>query len=172
MPPHGDEMGTGESARERPNQRLVQQITTPRNASERSALARVDYSDAFLVTRTGTADRTAEQWARDVLEGAPLIQRSGLVLGWTMLGLRLHSPWSSRFVLGWQVRQQTPDVVLIEAGPRFGLAAELQFERLPDAVLFSTSVQMNNPVARAVWSAVTPVHRWIVGHLLKQSAQR
>ena len=160
MPPLGDD-------------KIVERLTvTPRRARERSSLARIDYSDAFLVGRRNAPDRAAEQWARDMLEGAPLIQRLGLVVGWTALGLRLHSSRSTRFVLGWEVRHRTLDVLLIAAGSRFGVSGELLFERQPDALLFSTFVQLTNPVARIVWAAVTPLHRWIVRHLLTRSAQR
>src|SRR5204863_6682360 len=56
----------------------VVQIPIPQVALERSALARVDYTDAFVVRTGGVGDRTAEQWARSVLEGAPEAMRLSL----------------------------------------------------------------------------------------------
>ncbi len=75
-----------------------------------STLARVDYEDAFLVETGPTENRTAEQWARAILEDAPIATRKSLQPGWFTLGLRLSGASSERSVLGWELRGSTPDL--------------------------------------------------------------
>jgi hypothetical protein len=144
----------------------VHQIAVPRGARARCMLARIDYEDAFLVDTGPARNRTAEQWARAILEGAPIAVRSALVSGWSASGLRLGSLSSEEFVLGWEVRRSTPDRVLLAARSRFGLPAELLVERRTRRLLFATFVQHENPVARALWAGVEPVHGPVVRHVL------
>jgi hypothetical protein len=56
----------------------VQQVAVPSAARVLSTLSRIDYADAFLVDVGATQERTAEQWARAVLEGAPASVRRTL----------------------------------------------------------------------------------------------
>lgn len=91
--------------------------------------------------------------------------------GWCLLGLRLGPPWSSRRVLGWQIRRATPDLVLLAAGSRIGMPAELLFKREGDGLLFATFVQQRNSLARAVWARVVPVHQRTVKSLLTHAAR-
>ena len=135
-----------------------------------STLSRVDYEDAFLVDTGPAQNRTAEQWARAILEDAPILLRTALPWGWFALGLEHGSTRSERFVLGWEVRRSTADFVLLGAGSRFGLRAELLFERRRRTLLFATFVQQENPIARAVWAGLAPVHRQVVRYLLKRAS--
>jgi hypothetical protein len=131
--------------------------------------SRVDYEDAFLV-RTGPAqDRTGEQWARAILEDAPVSTRNALSRGWSALGLRLASTQSDRFVLGWDVRRSTPDVALLSASGGLGLSGELLFERQQHTLLFATFVQLENRIARGLWAGIVPRHRQVVQDLLEQA---
>jgi len=148
----------------------VRKVATPPAVRARSTLTRVDYEDTFLV-RTAPSDRTAEQWARTMLEGAPTTRRHMLTAGWTALGLRLALTRSEASVLGWTVRQRTPDVLLLGADGRLGLSGELLFERLGDDRLrFATFVRLDNPVARRTWAAVEPRHVEVVRDLLTRIA--
>jgi hypothetical protein len=146
----------------------ARQVGLPPAARALSTLSRIDYEDAFFV-RSGP-DRTGEQWARAVLEGAPQRVRARLLRGWCLLGLRLGSPRSRRRVLGWQIRRSTPDFVLLAAGSRIGLPAELLFKREQDGLLFATFVQQRNSLARAIWARVVPVHQRTVRSLLTHAA--
>ena len=69
----------------------VRQVPLPPAARALSTLPRVDYEDAFLVETGPAQDRTAEQWARAILEDAPASTRNALSRGWSRLGLRLGS---------------------------------------------------------------------------------
>ena len=106
----------------------VRQVTPPPAARALSTLCHVDYEDAFLAGTGPAQDRTGEQWARAILEDAPMSTRNALSRGWSALGLRLGSTQPDRFVLGWEVRRSTPDVALLGASSRLGLSGELLFE--------------------------------------------
>ncbi len=99
----------------------ARQVGLPPAARALSTLPRIDYEDALFVRSGSGLDRTSEQWARAVLEGAPQRVRARLLRGWCLLGLRLGSPRSRRRVLGWQIRRSTPDLVLLGAGSRIGM---------------------------------------------------
>jgi hypothetical protein len=116
----------------------VRQITLPPAARTLSTLSHVDYQDAFLVETGPGRDRTPEQWARAVLEGAPISIRSALRSGWCALGLQLDSSRSERFVLGWEVRRSTAEFVLLAASSRIGFSAELLFLRQKHTLLYAT----------------------------------
>jgi hypothetical protein len=148
----------------------ARQVGLPPAARALSTLSRIDYEDAFFVRSAPGMDRTGEQWARMVLEGAPQRVRAGLLRGWCLLGLRLGSPWSRRRILGWQIRRSSPDFVLLAAGSRIGLPAELLFKREPDGLLFATFVQQRNSLVRAIWARVVPVHQRTVRSLLVHAA--
>jgi hypothetical protein len=149
----------------------VRQVTLPPAARALSPLSRVDYEDAFLVETGPAPDRTAEQWARAILEGAPESTRNALSRGWSALGLRLGSAQPDRCVLGWEVRRSTPDLALLGAPGRLGLSGELLFERRPHALLFATFVQLDNGIARALWARIAPRHRQVVQDLLEQASR-
>jgi hypothetical protein len=150
----------------------VRQIDVPSTARALCTLSRVDYEDAFLVEIGPVQDRTAEQWARVVLEDAPAIRRSALLRGWSALGLRLGPTRSDGFVLGWEVRRSTPDFALLGASSRVGLPAQLLFKRHQQRLLFATFVQQDNRITRAMWAGVEHVHRPIVRDILEQASCR
>jgi hypothetical protein len=151
---------------------LVRQVPVPPAARALSTLHRVDYEDAFRVDAGTAGGRTAEQWARAVLEEAPLSVRSTLLSGWSAIGLKLRCGRSHRSVLGWEVRRRTDDVVLLGADSRIGMPGELLVKRESHELLFATFVQQDNHVARAVWTAIEPVHVPIVRSVLEQATRR
>jgi hypothetical protein len=150
----------------------VRQVAVPPAARAHSTLAHVDYADAFVVDLGAAQSRTAEEWARAIVEGAPPGVQRQLRRGWTALGLKLGPTRSDRYVLGWEVRRNRPDHVLLGAGSRIGMPAELLFERRQRSLLFATFVQHDNPIARAVWAATEPVHVPVVRRLLEQAGKR
>jgi hypothetical protein len=149
----------------------VRQIAVPPDARALSTLSHIDYEDAFLVETGPPRDRTAEQWARAIIEDAPITVRGRLLSGWSAIGLKLGRG-RGRSVLGWEVRSRSPDFVLLGADSRIGMPGQLLFKRERHALLFATFVQHDNPVARAVWAGVEPVHVPAVRHLLEQASRR
>jgi hypothetical protein len=87
----------------------VREVAVPPAARRLSTLSRVDYEDAFLIDVGPAHDRTPEQWARVILEDAPITLRGVLRSGWSALGLKRGSARSERSVLGWQVLRSTPE---------------------------------------------------------------
>lgn len=151
---------------------LVRQVAMPPAARRLNTLSHVDYEDAFLVRIGHAPDRTAEQWARAILQDAPILTRSALLLGWSSLGLRLSTARSDRYVLGWEVLGSTQGFALLAAGSRLGLPAQLLFKRERHTLLFCTFVQRENTIAHAVWAGVEPVHRRVVPRVLEQASLR
>jgi hypothetical protein len=150
----------------------VRQVSVPPTARALSTLSRIDYEDAFRIDTGAAGDRTAEQWARAVLEDAPMRMRSTLLSGWSALGLKLRCGGSRRSVLGWEVRSRSDDFVLLGADSRIGMPAELLFKRERHELLFATFVTHDNHVARAAWAAVEPMHVPIVRSILEQASRR
>ena len=143
----------------------VRRLPVPPEVRSRSTLARVDHADTFVVDVGDVSARTAEGWARAVLEEAPLSRRTGLLSGWTALGLDLDLGGPGT-VLGWRVRESTPDAVLLGAAGRLGLSGELLFERDGDALRFATFVRLDGRAARLAWAATERVHDSVVRSLL------
>ena len=131
-----------------------------------TTLERVDYEDFFEVEITATERRTAEEWLRAMLEGAPPRLRGMLYSTWLALGLKLGPPRSEDRVLGWEVRRSTPDLVLVGSGSRIGMPAELRFERHEHSLSIATLIQQDNAVARRLWAWVEPRHRRVVPYVL------
>jgi hypothetical protein len=151
----------------------VQEIQPRDETRDLSTLGRIDYEDCFLVrTDSALADRTAEEWARAMVEGASKSMRDSLVRGWRMLGLRNGSTDDPDRVLGWEIRRNEPDVVLLGADSWIGMPGELLYKREPDGLLFATFIGQSNPAAKLVWAPVGGPHRRIVAELLADAAVR
>jgi hypothetical protein len=150
----------------------VRQIPVPSSAQALSELPRVDYADAFVVDPAPTDRLTAEQWARTALEQAPAGVRQMLRAGWLALGLKLDAAPAERSVLGWEIRRSTPELVLLGADSRLGLAGELLFRREPRSFLFCTFVHQENQLGRVTWTGVEATHVGIVRRVLKQGIER
>ena len=151
----------------------VHQVPLPAEARAFSTLGKIDYEDAFRVQTGRAQDRTAEEWARAILDGAPAATRDKLSRGWAALGIRLGSaePHPDR-VLGWEIRLSSPDVMVLGARGRGGMSGELLFRRQQDALLFATMVRLDNPVVRKVWTQIEARHRQIVHDLLADASSR
>jgi hypothetical protein len=146
-------------------------VAVPPGARARSTLPRIDYADSFLVETGLGQERTAEQWARAILEDAPILMQQVLRWGWATLGLKLRTTPSRHSVLGWEVRHAVPNFVLLGAHSRTGMPAELLFERQRSALTVTTFCQLTNPAARAVWVPVERIHRRVVPYVLGQRVE-
>jgi hypothetical protein len=149
----------------------VSQIAPRPEAHRLSTLERIDYEDCFLAP-VDPSEHTAEEWARAMIEGTSRAQRESLVRGWKMLGLK-HGPADSPdHVLGWPIRRNEPDTLLLGADSRIGMPGELLFKREPDGLLFATFIGWHNPAARLIWAPVGAPHRRIVAELLTRATAR
>jgi hypothetical protein len=150
----------------------VHQAPLPAAARALTTLSRLDYHDCFLAEVDEVQERTAEEWARAVLEAAPAATRAALSSGWSALGLQRGPTDDPRLVLGWEVRRSTPDFALLGAHSALGLRGEVLFKRHHGELLFATFIHLENAAARGVWAATAPGHRQIVTRLLEQAARR
>jgi hypothetical protein len=149
----------------------VHNIGVPPAARALTTLPHVDYEDGFLLETDLAETRTAEQWARAIIEETPTATRKALRRGWFALGLKLGPTPSDRTVLGWEIRRSGPDSLLLGASSWIGMPAELIVMRAQGTVLLATFVQQRNPIVRAIWTLTTPSHRRIVPRLLKRAAR-
>jgi hypothetical protein len=149
----------------------VRQVDVPAAARALSTLPRIDYCDAFLFDVGPTHDECAEDLIREVLEGAPLAVRTQLLSGWSAIGLKVSSG-SEGSILGWDVRRSVPDHVLLGAGSRIGMPAELLLKKDDGALLFATFVAQRNLIARGVWAATEPIHVRVVRDILDHAGRR
>jgi hypothetical protein len=160
----------GGSAIKTPGQ--VREVALPPDALALTTLSRVDYTDAFRLDAGRAQDRTGEEWARAMLEGAPAATRTRLRRGWFALGVRLGSANDDGRVLGWAVRRSSPEFAVLAASSLIGMEAEVVCKREPRGLLVATFMQLKNPVARTVWAVVSPRHRRVLRHLIQEMSRR
>jgi hypothetical protein len=165
-----EEMG-GQSWTCEPDAGAVRRVALPTDVGRVCTLSRVDYSDTFVVEATSHADRSPLQWARVILEDAPLSFRASAPLVWLALGLKHGSPVAPRFVLGWEIRRDKPTVALLGADSRIGMPAELLVRREGSLLLFATLIEHRNPAVRALWAAMTPMHQRVVRQRLEEAGR-
>ncbi|MFJ8390908.1 hypothetical protein ACIQ9Q_41830 [Streptomyces sp. NPDC094438] len=147
-------------------------VPVPPDAHALSTLARIDYENALVTDLDPAQDRTAEQWARTVLEEAPSDMRQALTKGWTALGLQLGPAQGEGFVLGWPVRHSTPDVLLLSADPTLGLHGQLLFQRRSHTLLLAAFIQLDSERARALWAPAEGRHPHVMHQVLEQAISR
>lgn len=129
-----------------------------------------DYKDCFAAELATGDDRSPEQCARAVFEGAPRPVRWFLVAGFRFgLGLRF-GPWPSRtHVLGWEIMARTADSITLQAQSWF-LTSRLVFEIRGVHLTQSTLVRYDRGIAAVLWPPVSILHRQIVPRLLRRAA--
>ncbi|RAV11638.1 hypothetical protein DQP55_13490 [Mycolicibacterium sp. GF69] len=133
-----------------------------------TTLGRIDYADAFEVRVRRPRDRGAAAWMRLILEGAPLATRVRLLAAWSAIGLRLRVPGADGTILGWEIRAEDDDFVLLGAASSIGMPGQLSLRRREDGLLFATVVRHDNSVARTVWSTIEAAHVRTVRSLLRR----
>ncbi|OBB41760.1 hypothetical protein [Mycobacterium sp. 852002-51961_SCH5331710] len=150
------------------SQHRVQQIRPMDALLSASTLGRIDYADAFEVAVEDPYDRSAREWMRAMLEGAPVHMRIRLLSAWSAIGLKLRTPGSDRTILGWPIRATDADSVLLGAHSRIGMPGELLMRRQDGGLLFATFVRQDNPLARRLWSTIEDSHVQTVRSLLER----
>ena len=147
---------------------LVTQVPLPPEVRALSTLPRLDYTDSFVAGTSRAQELTAEEWARRMLENAPVPFLLAAPVTWFSLGLKHGPPWSRENVLGWPVRRREPDLLLLGADGRLGASAELLLQRRADSIFFATLLRIDSPAMKRVWSAMEGPHRRIVAKLLRR----
>ena len=118
-----------------------------------------DYASAFAADVAGADARSAEDWARTILEDAPRALRWFVVAGWRcVLLLRLAPRGTAGTVAGWTlIASSTPTTVTLEVASRL-ITAHKVMSVAPDRITLTTYVWFRSRLGRAVWSALAPVH--------------
>jgi hypothetical protein len=129
-------------------------------------LASPDYVDLFTATTSGARDKSAEQWARAMLEDTPSGRAApGL---WRSLGLRLGPTPSPDYVQGWKIADRGEDWIRIETASWFMTAHAVVHvdDRHVSLALF---VRYDQPIAALIWPPVSAMHRRGVPVILHQA---
>ncbi|MGW3012044.1 hypothetical protein ACWC9R_24900 [Streptomyces sp. NPDC001219] len=158
-------------ASDRKNPERVRHVPVSPHARQLSTLARIDYENAVLADLGQAQDRTAEQWARTIMEDAPSDMQRTLTQGWTALGLQLGPARAEGFVLGWPVRHSTPDLVLLSAGPTLGVSGDLLLQRRPHSLLLSCFIQLDDDMARTLWARTESRHPKAMHQMLERATR-
>src|SRR5215216_5860176 len=129
-------------------------------------LARSDYVDCFTATAAGATDKSAEEWARALLEDTPT-GRSAPSL-WRLLGLRLGPTPSTDYVQGWQIAARADDWIRVEATSWCMTAHAVV--RVDDGQLaVALFVRYDRRIADVIWRPVSVMHRRAVPIMLRQA---
>ena len=129
-----------------------------------------NYTDCFEADRFPGDDRSPEQWARAVFEGAPRSVRLFLLAGFRFsLGLRFGRRPSPEHVLGWAIIERGADSVTVESQSWF-LTSRLMFQVNKSSVSQATFVRYDRSIAAILWPLVAILHRQIVPRLVKRAA--
>lgn len=132
-------------------------------------LADPDYVDVFTITTPDASGRTPEEWARAILEEAPVSRRFPRIL-WRLLGLRLGPPGSPDYVQGWKIAGRGDDWIRVETGSWYASAQAVCLVG-NETVSVSLSLRYDRPIARLIWAPVSVLHQRGVPVMLKQAAR-
>jgi hypothetical protein len=130
-------------------------------------LADPDYVDLFTVSTPIAEDRSAEEWARAVLEQSAVARHNARLL-WRLMGLRLGPPNSAHHVQGWKISGRGANWLRAETGSWYMTAQAICLVE-QGQVSISLSLRHDHPVARLVWAVVSGPHQRAVPVMLRQA---
>ncbi len=132
-----------------------------------SSLSRIDYADRFSL-RTEVA-ATPEQWARAMFGDVPSPVEQLIWRG--VLGFRLSRGPSPTTVGGWRIGARGTDWIRLETAS-WSLGADMLVQTGGGAVAWTTCLQFDHLLGRAVWAPASAVHRRLVPGVLHAAAAR
>lgn len=134
-------------------------------------LSEADYAASWEVSIPNGDSRSPEQWARSTFEDAPRALRGFIVAGWIAgLGLQLGPRPSRDHVLGWKIVTATRDHIHLSVESVLLGTAHLVVQADGSRVLLTSVVRYEKRGARAIWSAVQPLHHRVIPYLLGHAA--
>jgi hypothetical protein len=129
-----------------------------------------DFACAYQVGIAPDDNRSSEQWARAVWEGAPAPLRWFMLAGWRLvLGLRLGPRHSPDHILGWRIVGRGPGETVCQLHSGF-LTAQNVFRKVDGTFVWSTFVTFKRPMARIIWPPVSLLHRLLARIALHRAA--
>lgn len=149
----------------------ARRVKVPDEIRALDALEAPGYADAFEAMTGGSAERSAEAWARSVFEELSGWQQLLLVLGGRLaLGFRPGPPGTGH-VLGWRITDATPGRITLEQHSRL-LVAHLVLRATGTRLVLVTVVRRRNLAGKLIWTAAAPVHRWIALRAMHRAVLR
>ncbi len=155
--------------------RVVWQRHAPEPIRSLDTLADPSYTDLFTAPMTGAQNKSAEEWARLILEGGPAPLRLLIfVVQRFVLGLRVELRRSPDLVLGWKIGASSDDYIRMETGSWL-MTPHLILKVDEDQISVATLIRYDHPIAARVWPPVSLLHRRVgialLGHTLKAQQQ-
>jgi hypothetical protein len=133
-------------------------------------LDRVDYVDLFTLHTTTAPDRSAEQWARAVLEAGDAARRMAFIPWRVLLGLRLGPSHVPGYVHGWKIAGSDDDWIRLEAASWL-MTCHAVAHLANGQVSVALFVRYDHPVAAFWWPVLSIVHRRAMPVILRQGRQ-
>lgn len=135
-----------------------------------STFAEPAYVDLFTITTPLAGHGSAEEWARTVLEQAPLARHNARAL-WRLMGLRLGPRGSPDFVQGWKIAGRGEHWIRGETSSWY-LRAQVVCLVEEGQVSVSLSLVYDQPlIAALVWALISGPHRRAVPVMLHQAVK-
>ncbi|MEV5649463.1 hypothetical protein AB0L57_14545 [Nocardia sp. NPDC052254] len=135
-----------------------------------STLTDVVYIDCHVLETPVATTRTAEQWARAIMEEVPEAVRATLTAAWAGIGLDL-TPGAPGTVAGWRITIAAPECVVLRADSGLDFHGELVVEVGDGTVRIATFVAMRGTRAPDAWFPVVPGHLAFVRSLLERAGR-
>jgi hypothetical protein len=144
----------------------ARRIDVPDSIQVTDTLGDLSYTCAFELTPRANDTRSAHEWLRAILEGAPGPLRRFILTGWiAILRLRLAPRPSADHVLGWKVVRDAPieTVIGVEGAT---LSAHQVVQVQETRVVHVTLVRYDRPLARLLWAVAAPIHVRVIPYLM------
>ena len=146
--------------------------TVPRDwVKAAGASTSVDYQSAFRSPIALDDRRDAEAWAREMYESSPSLQRLFVWWGWKALTAQLGPYPSKDHILGYQIRENRPQLVRFGVTWRIGLSCDLILCLSGSSAILVSLVQLRTRTAKAAWRLAQPIHEYLVPHWLGRAAR-
>lgn len=124
-----------------------------------------DYVDLFTVATPGVAGRSAEEWARAILEYAG--GRPARML-WRLMGLRLGPRHSPHYIHGWKIAACGENWIRVDTASWYMTAQAVCLVE-DRQVSFSLSLRYDRSSAALLWAIVSSTHQRAVPGMLRQA---
>jgi hypothetical protein len=157
--------------------RRAHRVEVPEAVRSAGSPAGVDDATAFEILVAQDDERSPEQWARLIFEGAPIALRWFVLIGWrVVLRLRLGPARTPAYVLGWRIVGTTasafPSAEAITLQVRSKLiTADKIVQVNRSRVTVTTLVRYERRTGRLIWMAVSPIHHLTEPLLLTRAAR-
>jgi hypothetical protein len=146
---------------------IVGMDDVPEDVRSLITLAEPDHVDLFTIETPSAEDHSAEEWARAILEQAPVSRRNARAL-WRLIGLRLGPPGSPDHVQGWTIAARGDNWLRLETASWY-LTAQAVCLVEPGQVSISLSLRYDRPPAALVWAGIAGPHQRAVPVMLRQA---